>query len=508
MASWNIHKSIEHLSTHAEPKSVGRCAKYVRQAIEAGGMDTNGRPGSAYQYKGYLPSKGFNAIGNITGRDKQATWTKLNAQVGDISVMDHGEHGHICMWNGSKWISDFPQNNMWPYRGDGTCTIFRFGGHVDGNLEPYTGELSTSVNATNVGGVDLSSLKWETNELETSAKGNGIEYKVTKDGEIKVSISESELGGDATDGTIFSMPRYEQPDNILFSTLCSIKKNIIKEIFESANILFDESDNTKQNVTDLIKYKEKEQYNISNNKLVKEKIQVIDTKETNKNISKVKLNSNPNIRYKHTLFGDTNLTISEGIIIKLHIDNNLFEGTMDAGIDLENINTAITNITDSGISNEMLNHICMHETGKTFGYTMKPADLNGYDLGDANGHKTFGYGILYHPNGKFMDTIKSNWSQQELENIFLSTAKNMMNKVNNWANKFNINLNQHQKDAIVSAVYNFGPGFLNKNVCKMIANDPNDINIKNTWAHLSDAQGKKYPGLIKRRQFEAGWYFA
>jgi hypothetical protein len=42
----------------------------------------------------------------------------------------------------------------------------------------------------------------------------------------------------------------------------------------------------------------------------------------------------------------------------------------------------------------------------------------------------------------------------------------------------------------------------------MIANDPNDINIKNTWAHLSDAQGKKYPGLIKRRNFEASWYFA
>jgi hypothetical protein len=214
MASWNIYKSIEHLSIHAESKSVGRCAKYVRQAIEAGGLDTNGRPGSAYQYKGYLPTKGFNAIGNITGRDKQAAWTKLNAQVGDISVMDHGEHGHICMWNGSKWISDFAQNNMWPYRGDGTCTIFRFGGHVDGNLEPYTGEILSNPNATNIGGVDLSSLKWEANGLETIAKGNGIEYKITKDGEIKVTISESDLGGDATDGTIYSMPRYTQKDNV------------------------------------------------------------------------------------------------------------------------------------------------------------------------------------------------------------------------------------------------------------------------------------------------------
>ena len=207
MATWNIHKSIEYLSTHAEAKSLGRCAKYVRQAIEAGGMNTNDRPNSAYQYKRYLLTKGFNAIGNITGRDKQSAWTKLNAQVGDIAVMDHGEHGHICMWNGSKWISDFAQNHMWPYRGDGTCTIFRFGGHIDGTLEPFTGKISSNPNATNIGGVDLSSLKWETHGLETTAKGNGIEYKIIKGGEIKVTISESDLGGDATDGTIYSMQR-------------------------------------------------------------------------------------------------------------------------------------------------------------------------------------------------------------------------------------------------------------------------------------------------------------
>ena len=289
MSSWNISKSIEHLSTHVESKSVGRCARYVRQAIEAGGLDTNGHPGSAYQYKRYLPTKGFNAIGNITGREKQAAWTKLNAQVGDISVMEHGEHGHICMWNGSKWISDFAQNNMWPYRGDGTCTIFRFGGHVDGNLEPYNGKISSNPNATNIGGTDLSGLKWETKGLETIAKGNGIEYKITKDGEVNVTISESDLGGDATDGTIYSMPRYTQQDNVLFSTLCSIKKNILKEIFESANILFDESDRSKQNITDLIEYKQAEQYNISNNTLVKETINIIDSNKNSINMIKNRL---------------------------------------------------------------------------------------------------------------------------------------------------------------------------------------------------------------------------
>lgn len=41
----------------------------------------------------------------------------------------------------------------------------------------------------------------------------------------------------------------------------------------------------------------------------------------------------------------------------------------------------------------------------------------------------------------------------------------------------------------------------------MIAANPNNPAIKNTWEHLSDVQGAKYPGLIKRRRFEAAWYF-
>lgn len=139
--NWNIQDSIAHLSQNAEAKSIGKCAKYVRTAIEAGGLSTAGRPISAYQYKGYLPKIGFNALGDVTGKTKQREWSNKNAKPGDISVMDHGQHGHICMWNGKQWISDFPQNNMWVYKGDGTCTIFRYGGEVDGSMEPYNGQV-------------------------------------------------------------------------------------------------------------------------------------------------------------------------------------------------------------------------------------------------------------------------------------------------------------------------------------------------------------------------------
>lgn len=146
---WNVQDSIRYLSTNAEGKSVGRCAKYVRTAIEAGGLSTAGRPGSAYQYKKYLPTIGFKFIGSIFGKAKQREWTNKNAKPGDIAVMDHGKHGHICMWNGSKWISDFPQNNMWVYKGDGECSIFRYGGTIDGSLSPYMGGIGGADNNSN-----------------------------------------------------------------------------------------------------------------------------------------------------------------------------------------------------------------------------------------------------------------------------------------------------------------------------------------------------------------------
>lgn len=159
-----------------------------------------------------------------------------------------------------------------------------------------------------------------------------------------------------------------------------------------------------------------------------------------------------------------------------------------------------------GISQEMLDAICKYETGHPFGYAMEERDLNGYDLGDAGGHLTFGYGLLYHPTGGFMDSIKKQWTQEELEGLFLEHINKKVELVKNKATSANVSLNQHQIDAMVCAMYNFGDGFLNRQLGQMILANPNDSKIYDTWVHLSDAQGRKYPGLIKRRKFEADWY--
>ena len=124
---FNVSKALEWAKNNVGPKSIGRCARYVRSMLEAGGMNTAGRPVSAYQYAGYLPKKGFKHIASLSSKSEQAAWTNSKALPGDIAVMAHGQHGHICMFTGKQWVSDFVQNNMWPYSGDGLVNIFRYG---------------------------------------------------------------------------------------------------------------------------------------------------------------------------------------------------------------------------------------------------------------------------------------------------------------------------------------------------------------------------------------------
>lgn len=115
------------IESNARGSSIHKCATYVRQAIEAGGIPTPGHPVPAKKYVLFLPKIGFGHIATLKSRQEQAAWTQQNAKVGDIAVMDHGIYGHICMYtHKGRWASDFKQNSMWVYQGDGTCYIFRF----------------------------------------------------------------------------------------------------------------------------------------------------------------------------------------------------------------------------------------------------------------------------------------------------------------------------------------------------------------------------------------------
>jgi len=124
---YDIDKAVEALNKQAEPGSIAKCASYVGEAIEAGGLSTTGRPVPAKDYKIFLPTLGFTQIDT----------TNYTPIKGDIAVFEafqgatkYYEYGHVQIYNGTQWVSDFKQSDFWAgpeyrtYKPD--YTIFRW----------------------------------------------------------------------------------------------------------------------------------------------------------------------------------------------------------------------------------------------------------------------------------------------------------------------------------------------------------------------------------------------
>ena len=91
-------------------KSTGYCARHVRRGLQAAGYKFQ-QQAMAYQYvtNGVLQKMGFTQVD-----------MKEAPQKGDISVMGPkkpGHAGHISIFNGRNWVSDFVQRHESPYNG-------------------------------------------------------------------------------------------------------------------------------------------------------------------------------------------------------------------------------------------------------------------------------------------------------------------------------------------------------------------------------------------------------
>ena len=105
-------------------RSSGYCARYVRKALQTAGYNFTPNP-SAYQYasRGTLSSAGFTKISNST-----------QPQVGDVVVYDRSgkhPHGHIQIFDGRDWVSDFRQSSISPYSGAYSYTTWRDSQYMD-----------------------------------------------------------------------------------------------------------------------------------------------------------------------------------------------------------------------------------------------------------------------------------------------------------------------------------------------------------------------------------------
>lgn len=106
--TYDIDKAVAHINNNAEKKSIGKCALYVRQAINAGGIYNLSGHAKEYYDTDKLVKLGFTKIGNDIN--------SIELKKGDIAafaaVKGH-PYGHIAMYNGTQWVSDFKQKSFW-----------------------------------------------------------------------------------------------------------------------------------------------------------------------------------------------------------------------------------------------------------------------------------------------------------------------------------------------------------------------------------------------------------
>lgn len=102
---WNKHAAAIYARQHAGSTSQRRCAAFTRRAINAGGIDI-GQTLHAKEYGRLLSNAGFTVIG--TGEAPQE---------GDVVVIQPyrggNESGHMAIYDGQHWYSDFRQRDMW-----------------------------------------------------------------------------------------------------------------------------------------------------------------------------------------------------------------------------------------------------------------------------------------------------------------------------------------------------------------------------------------------------------
>lgn len=97
----NIKKAAEYIYSHSKGTSQGLCARYVANGLQYAGLKFNRQP-AAYMYNKELATLGFKKISLI--------W--YSPVIGDIVVFDRNKfhpYGHIAMWTGKNWTSDFRQ---------------------------------------------------------------------------------------------------------------------------------------------------------------------------------------------------------------------------------------------------------------------------------------------------------------------------------------------------------------------------------------------------------------
>jgi hypothetical protein len=136
----------------------------------------------------YLPTIGFSHVATVSETNAQTQFTNNVAKPGDIAVyMKPGaptEPGHICMWTGNQWVSDFKQAHMSVYRSRGNVQahIFRYTGEINNHpIDLDAGMMAMASDISITGGGTISDLNAATLEAacpDIEFKGMWMRYQL------------------------------------------------------------------------------------------------------------------------------------------------------------------------------------------------------------------------------------------------------------------------------------------------------------------------------------------
>lgn len=101
--TYDINKATTHLRENSLSRSHNCCAWFVMRAMQKGGFPSIILPAWAYKY--YLPINGWKEIND-------SNYIPVEGDVVVFPFVKGHPYGHIAMWDGSQWISDFKQKGI------------------------------------------------------------------------------------------------------------------------------------------------------------------------------------------------------------------------------------------------------------------------------------------------------------------------------------------------------------------------------------------------------------
>lgn len=174
---WDLDILCNAAVSGAEKQSIKKCARYVRKALEKAQIKKffSGGLGDAKDMPKSLVKMGWVSVGsNITSFKK-----------GDIAVFPKtkSEFGHVCIWTGAVWVSDFVQKQLQPYNGANfPYTVYRAkkgytnGQAVTASGGDYIGEDGVDENGNPISGGSESEEKKNAGEKLIDGMASLLEW--------------------------------------------------------------------------------------------------------------------------------------------------------------------------------------------------------------------------------------------------------------------------------------------------------------------------------------------